>query len=441
MGKKKINVGYLRRFVVKDGFFKIISHNSIVFFSKVFSSFIISKTTAVFLGPSGYALLGNFKNILQIVLGVSTNGFQSGIIKYVSENQYKTLQLKKVISSAFALNVLICLLIAPFFLFFSDRFASYILKDVSLAYVFEYLAFFLPLISLNSLLVYTVIGLQKLKLYTRLSVVLNIFNAGFTFLFVYYFKLQGALFASFIVPSITLIAALLFKDIRVLFLNVIRHFRYVSFKIIKSFSVYMFMAIYSSTLISLSYLMIRNIIIKVNSIESAGVWEASNKISSFYMLFFSSLFTLYLLPKLSKNNSIIGYSKIMKNYFSILLPILVMSFIVLFFLKYILIKIFLANSFFELGQYFHLQLIGDFFRVIAFSLAYQFHAKKMILAYFITDALLYGGFYVFSALLIQTFNLNGVFYAYVLSAVVYFVSVLLFVINLNPKYLMSKENE
>ncbi len=422
-------------------FVKAFWHNGLVFFFKVISSLIISKTTAVFIGPSGYALLGNFKDVLQIVLGISSNGFQSGIIKHVSENQFKTLRLKRVISNAFALNVFICLLSSLVFLLFSEKFACYILKDVSFAYVFKYLALFLPFLSLNSLLIYTVIGLQKLKLYTRLSIVLNALNAALIFLFIYYFNLKGALFASFVVPALTLIAALLYKEVRVLLLNVVKNIRYISFKIIKSFSTYLFMAIYSSVLISFSYLMIRNTIIKVSSIESAGIWEASNKISSFYMLFFSSLFTLYLLPKLSKNDSIIGYSKIMKNYFSVLLPILIMSFVVLFFLKYILIKIFLTNSFLELGQYFHLQLVGDFFRVLAFSLAYQFHAKKMIWAYFITDALLYGGFCVFSILLIQTFNLKGVFYAYVLSSIGYFVSVLLFVINLNPKYLISKENE
>ena len=95
-------------------------------------------------------------------------------------------------------------------------------------------------------------------------------------------------------------------------------------------SVYLGMAIYSTILISISYLFIRIKIIETIDIDSAGYWEAMNRISTFYMMFFTSLFTLYLLAKLSNNTSVKGYYNIMREYFKVTVPIAVTTFVIIF---------------------------------------------------------------------------------------------------------------
>ena len=419
-------------------FFKVFSFNGIIVLGKLITSFVVSKVSAIYLGPSGYAIVGNLKNLLQGVLGVTASGFESGLIKYVAEHKKDTKQLNVVVISAFVLSVGISLFVGFCLFLFSNSLSISVLKDASLGHVFKYLAIFLPLISLNFLILYFVNGLQKLKLYTILISISNALNALVTFLGVYFYHLHGALYASIIIPVLSFLFSVCIPEVRYFLFEAIKNIKSVSIPFFKSISTYIAMAIYSSVLLSLSYLLIRNDIISKLDTSTAGLWEAMNKLSSFYMIFFSSLFTLYLLPLLASNTTVKGYNKIMTTYFKNVIPLVIAIFLVIFILRIVLIKLFLTNSFLVIEQYFYLQLLGDFIKIIAFSLAYQFHAKKMVTQYFITDAILYISFYTLSFFCLKHFNLYGVFYAYIISAFLYLIAVCIFVFVNREKYLTSE---
>lgn len=421
--------------IVNNQFVKVFSYNGFIVFGKLFTSFVVSKISAIYLGPSGYAIVGNFKNIFQGILGLTSTGFESGIIKYIAENKTEPKRHTVIVSSVFTLSIVISLGVGLVLFIFSDQLGTHILKDVSLSFIFKYLSFCLPLISFNFIIIYILNGLQKFKLYTIAITIANFINAIMTFFLVYFFNLKGALMASFLVPFFSFFSFLLFKDIRLLFLELMGNFKYISISFLKSISIYLVMATYSTILISLSYLLIRNNIILILDTDTAGLWEAMNKISGFYMIFFSSLFTLYLLPLLASNKSINGYISIMTSYFKYLIPFLIIFFIGILFFRVLLIQIFLTDEFNTIERFFYLQLIGDFIKIIAFSFAYQFHAKKMITSYFVSDAILYISFYIFSIYMLKQFNIQGVFYAYITSTILYFLSVFLFVIVNRNKYL------
>ncbi|TXG34559.1 O-antigen translocase [Seonamhaeicola maritimus] len=424
--------------LLNNTFFKVITYNSIVVFGRLITSFIVSKVSAIYLGPSGYAIVGNLKSILQGILGVTSTGFQSGVIRYVTENKTNKEELKIVVSSITFLSILISGIIGILIFFFSEQLSIYILKDVSFTDVFKWFALLLPFVSLSFLTVYIVNGLQRYKLYTVVVSLSNFLNALISFILIYYFDLKGALFASIIVPAFSFLFGFAFKEIRNIYSGVIKCYKQLSIAFVKSISAYLFMAVYSSLLISFSYLFIRNELIDGLSAYSAGLWEAMNKISSFYMIFFSSLFTLYLLPQLTLNKTVTGYYGIMKNYFKYLIPFMIAVFLGLYIFRIIVIKVFLTDEFKSIEQYFILQFIGDFIKIVAFSLAYQFHAKKMVSSYFISDAILYGTFYFFSTYFIEQFNLQGVFYAYIVSTLLYLSSVSYFVYFKRSNYLNSE---
>ncbi|MBT8393883.1 MAG: O-antigen translocase [Bacteroidia bacterium] len=416
-------------------FFKVFSFNSYIIIGKVLTSFIISKVTAIYLGPSGFAIVGNFKNIFQAVLGVTSSGFESGVIRHIAENRHNKQSYSTIISSVFTISLFLSLFIASLLFFFSEKLSIYLLKDNSTAFIFKYFALLLPFISFQLLLLYLINGLQKIKLFTYLSLFFNIINAILTFLFIHFFSLKGALLVSLIVPVVSFFSSFIFKEIRSLFQRHFLLFKNISKEIIASMSVYLGMAVYSTVLISISYLFLRIKIIETINIDSAGLWEAMNRISTFYMMLFTSLFTLYLLPKLSQNKSVSGYYVIMRDYFKFLIPIVIITFTLIFLLKIYIIRIFLTEEFLTINKFFLLQLVGDLLKIIGFSIAYQFHAKKMVFYYVITDAVLYGAYYFLSAYLIDLFDLKGVFYAYVSSTFLYLILVLYFVISSRNKYL------
>ncbi|MCR8666462.1 O-antigen translocase [Aestuariibaculum sp. M13] len=425
--------------IKNNQFYKTITYNGLIVFIKVFSSFVVSKVSAMYLGPSGYALVGNLKNIIQGLLGFTITGFESGTIKYISENSSNRNRLNEVIINIIVFSFIISLIFSLITFFFSEDLAIYSLKENQYAVFFKLLAVLLPIISFSWLIQYIINGLQNIRLYSILLIIFNVLNALITFILIYTFGLEGAILASFSVPAINFLMSLFFKEIRLFFISAFKNLKKVSLKFFRSISVYLLMAIYSSLLISVCYLLIRNRIIFSIDTRNAGLWEAMNKISSFYMMFFSSIFTLYLLPRLSKNISVEGYYKIMKEYFMMLIPVLIVFFIVIFLLRFFIIKLFLTNDFVEISQYFYLQLFGDIFKILGFSLAYQFHAKKMVKAYLISDMILYGFFCCVSFFLIDRYGLQGAFYSYILSTGLYFITVALLLVNVKNKYLVNEK--
>jgi PST family polysaccharide transporter len=183
--------------ILNNPILRVFSFNSIIVIGKVFSSFVVSKVSAIYLGPTGFAIVGNFKNVLQGILGITSSGFQSGVIRHIAENKNNKQQSSLIITSVFALSLFLSLLIAPFIYFFSDTLSISILNESSYAFIFKYLAICLPLISFNFLLLYIINGLQKIKLFTIISIVFNALNAVLIFLLIHFFNLKGALIVLF----------------------------------------------------------------------------------------------------------------------------------------------------------------------------------------------------------------------------------------------------
>ncbi|MFD1063341.1 O-antigen translocase [Winogradskyella litorisediminis] len=414
---------------------KFLSYNSLIVITKLISSFVVSKVTAIYLGPSGYALVGNFKNVIQILQGLTSSGFESGTIRHIAEHSDEKPYLKKVISSVVIFSLILSIFASILLAIFSQNLSEFTFKTTEYAYIFRCLAILLPFISVNFLVLYIINGLQKLKTYAKLVSLVSVTNALLTFGLVYIFKLNGALIAIVSVSVITLFLSLVFKDVRFVLSQVVFSIKQMSLTIIKSMSVYVLMAAYSTVLISVVYLLVRNKIINSYDETIAGYWEAVNKISAFYMMFFTSVFTLYLLPNLSKNKTQNGYKLFMAHYFKRLIPLLLIMFLALFLMRFFVIKLFLTEDFLEIEQYFYLQFIGDFIKIIGFSLACQFHAKRMVIAYFISDAIIYISLYILSFYFIKSFNLVGVFYAHIISCSLYLIAVSLFIFTQNKKYL------
>ena len=420
-------------------FFRVLSYSTIIIFFRLISSFIISKVTAIVLGPSGYALIGNFRNVFQLAVGISARGFESGAIKHIAEKKDDQNYQVKIISSLIALSLFISVFVGVLLFIFSDVLSQWTLKSKYYSFIFKYLALLMPLISANFLLLYITNGFQKLKTYTKLMLLFSVVNVITTVTSIYYFELEGACIAICIVSALTLLLSLFIKDVRYIFSKVLLESKNVSVRIIKSLSIYLVMAIYSTVLISVTYLLVRNTIISELDETLAGYWEAMNRISMFYMVFFTSIFTLYLLPNLSRNKTLKGYNSIIKSYFKRLIPLVIGLFTLLFLMRFFVIKIVLTEEFLPIRDYFILQLTGDFLKIIGFSLAYQFHAKQMVAYYFITDAIIYLSFYFLSIYLLDILNLEGVFYAHIISCTLYLFAVSFFIFTKNKNYLSNNE--
>ena len=125
------------------------------------------------------------------------------------------------------------------------------------------------------------------------------------------------------------------------------------------------MAIFTALTIPIVHLFVKNYIIENIGIKEAGLWEAMIKISQYYLIFVMSLFSLYLLPKLSENKTDEGFRSLILQFYKTILPLVLIGFGVIYFFRYWIVKITLTQEFLPTQDLFFWQLIGDFFKIIS----------------------------------------------------------------------------
>lgn len=75
--------------------------NTIVVFLKIISGIAISKAIAVFIGPEGFALIGNVRNLLKAIQTFSIFGIYNGLVSSISKVKDNVYELSKTVSTAY----------------------------------------------------------------------------------------------------------------------------------------------------------------------------------------------------------------------------------------------------------------------------------------------------------------------------------------------------
>ena len=364
---------------------KIGSFNAVAVVVRLIVGLLNAKIIAIFLGAEGMALMGNLRNFLSSVQSASTLGLYNGVVKYVAESKSKIEELSKVLTTSFLLT-LSTTLIVSLVLFFGATFWNNLIFDTSKDYIFVFkvLAIVLPVYAFNTLLVATINGYLKYKIYLVINIIASIVGFLVTLCLVVYYNLDGAFVALILNPFASFILTLyvVFKKRNLIQLIRINEF---SFPFIKKLAGYSYMTLLSTILIPLVMIEIRNYIMDTDGINNAGYYEAMLRISAQYMAFLSTLLTLYLLPKLSITTSTEGFRKEVFRFYKAILPLYILGFIFIYLLRYQIVSALFSKDFLKMIPLFKWFLLGDFLKILAMVLAVQFLAKRMLWFYTITE--------------------------------------------------------
>lgn len=411
-----------RQLLLKASYF-----NGIIVALKALSGVATTMVVSRIIGPSGLALLGNLRNFTQTASSFTAEGYQNGAIRYVSEYEEHPEKQNQVIASIFQLSLGVALLFGIILFSFSSFWSEVAFKTDAYQDIIRLIAIGLPFLSFNLLLIYIFNGLERYKKLVILNGILSVGNMAVTIVLTLQLGLRGALMGVVLGPVLVFFLMLLGlgKERNVL-LNLFR-LELFSFDAVKKLSGYLLMAIYSTAIVSVTYLMIRNLVIDTLSTEDAGYWEAMNRLSSFYLMFFISMTSFYLLPRLAKTHAFAGFKKELKNFYVLSVPLLLVAFALIYFLRSFLLQFLLGDEFLPTESLFLWQLVGDFISILAIALVKQFHAKRMIKAYLISNGLLNLLYLLFSYLFIEVYGLQGIVKAYALSYFIYLILVVFFV--------------
>ena len=407
------------RKIIKTNLFKITSLNSLSVALKIGIGLITSKILAIFVGPSGMALVGNLRNFSSSLESISTLGFSNGIVKYVAEKKKENDQLCKIISTAFVCLLAVTIVLSFILYFFASFWNKQIFgNDFDYRIVFKAIALVLPWYAISVFLLSIINGLGKFKVVIWVNILGNIIGLLVSLYMILHFKTLGALLSIVISPALLFFVTFYFINKEFNFLRTIK-FRYFDFRVLKNLSSYSLMALVSSVLGPIVYLAIRKNVIQIVGLEQAGYWETIVRISSYYMMFVTTILSVYFLPKLAVAQNNQETKKIFWSFYKHILSVFAVALIVIYFSRFFIIKLLFTDEFMPVTTLFFWQLVGDVFRAASWILGFQFFAKKMTKAFIISEIASLAVLYFSSRCLVVLFGIHGVVMAQALDNFIY----------------------
>jgi len=388
------------------------------------SGFIINKVLAMYVGPSGLAVIGQLRDFIGIITTFSNGAITQGIVKYTAE--YKTIEEKrKIFSSSITISLICSLLISLLLFVFREYLSELILKDIQYSSVFLVFGVTVFLFALNTVLMSILNGQKEIQKYILVNVTSSIFSLFFTSFLIMQLNLLGALYALVVNQSVIFFVTLSF---------VIKSnwFKLEYFKegidkdSLVKLSKYSLMAITSVLTVPISHLIIRNYIGENLSWDEAGYWQGIWYISTMYLMVITTALGVYYLPKLSEIQDKVELQKEIFNGYKIIMPIVVLMAFGIFILKEFVVEIAFSKQFIPMLELFKWQLIGDVIKIASWLLSMIMLAKAMTKLFIYTEIFFSISFVVLTINLINYFGLIGVTYAFSINYTFYFIFVIFY---------------
>lgn len=414
------------RFISNNLVLKITSLNSVVVLVKLFISLFIQRFLAITLGEVGIAKIGNLRNVIDMLTSFSTFGTSDGIIKYVSEYKNDYVALEKLFSTTFVFTI-IASFISMVALFFGAHYlAEQLFNNEAYIYVIKVVSFIVPFVVLHRVCASVVNGLMAYKVYAKSELIAYILSSIVLVLALYNYNINGVLVAIAITPLFYFIVLI---SIYGKVINDVVRFNALTFKVpfFKELLGFSAMSISAHVLFNYVEIDLRNLIAeRLNEIE-AGYWTAMTNLSKNYLVFASAVFTLYVLPKFSRLNTANDFKREVLHIYKTLLPLFAVGMLLLYVFRNAIIE-FVYPNFFGMEPLFKWQLLADFVRLASMVLAFQFMAKKMVLAFIFTEIFSTFSFYFLASYLVYDFGTEGIVIANFIRYILYFVLVIILVI-------------
>lgn len=383
------------------------------------------RIVAQFLGPSGMALIGSFKNFTALFKSLSTLGVNASLVRLFVENKNDKTELSKIYSTFFWIFLVISIGLGVLIALFSEFFSRFLFATSDYGFAIRLFGLVLPFIVLNTFWIAIYNGLQQFRKIVFIQIVASVLTFVLTVSLIYFKRLEGALIATAISDIVLLLITLLFV------VNNKEYFQFDLQKIIskKYFSVigkFSAMSLLSAIIVPVTLISIRNLLIDTNSIEKAGIWDAVNRVSGFYMLFFSSGLSLYYMPRLAELKTNSEFVSELRNYFKTLVPLFLILVVGIFVFKDFIVKVALTKAFSEVKEVIVWQLLGDLLKVMSLAFGYQILVKTMMKRYFAVEIIFNVAYFGLAYLMIQNESVTGAVKAYFFANCISFVLMLFF---------------
>ena len=415
------------------GLFKTSFLNGIAVLIKMATMFVLNKILAVYVGPSGYALIGQFQNFIQMITSFSGSAINNGVIKYTAEYYESPEKQREIWRTAGTLILILSIVFSVLIICFKNTLSHYIFESSQYASVFIWFALFLVFFNLNTLFLAILNGKKEIPKLVIANISGSLFALVITSILAIKFRLYGALIALSIYQSIAFIITLILC-LKTDWFKFKYLFGIPDIVVSKKLSSFMMMALVSALCVPFSQIIIRYYLIDEFGIDYAGYWEAMIRLSAAYLMFVTTTLSVYYLPKLSELSDPSDIRKEIYTGYKFIFPIALMGGLTVFMLRDFIIGILFSDAFLPMRELFFWQMIGDSLKIGSWILAFLMISKAMTRLFIITEIIFAGSSILLAILGTKLWGFKGVAIAHSINYALYW----LVMFYLIPKRLKQK---
>lgn len=412
--------------------------NGIAVAIRILTSIALNKILAIHVGPSGYAIIGQFQNLVTMLTTFANGATNTGVTKGTAEHFDDPERQVRLWRTAGMITIGGSVSVGLILVLFNRQLASAFLHDTQFSTVFIWLGISLVFVALNGLLLAILNGKKKIKLFVVISIAGSLIGLAMTGGLSILFGLTGALVAlsvnQAIVFFVTATACLRQPWFRLSML--VGSIDGCALRELLKFTA---MALTSATLGPLTQLAIRDHLVGAFGLSGAGYWDALTRISGLYLTVVTVPLSIYYLPRLAEIRDLVELRREILAGYRIIVPVTAAGALVMYLLRDLMISILFTPDFLPMRDLFAWQMIGDVLKISGWLLGYILIARGMMKAFIVTELLFSLSWYALVWLFSGQYGLEGAQIAYAFNYLLYIVA-LSFVLTLLLKNSLGHEN-
>lgn len=392
--------------------------NSVAVGVKVASTLVLNKILAIYVGPGGYAIIGQFQNAVSIAVQLAGGIFSTGVTKATAQHFDDEETQHAIWKTAIRISLCTSILAGFILLFIGNWAAIWLLKRVDLADVFIWLGLALPAMAANNLLLAILNGRKEVRTYVTANIIGSILSLLVIGTLAYCFELYGALVAFTINPALVLLATATMATRKEWF-KAKYLWGKVNRNILRELSGFGLMGLTTALTVPISYLLIREHLVNKLGLSAAGYWQASWKISEVYLMLITSTLSVYYLPRIAEIRNSAELKKEIISVYKFIMPLVIFGAITIYLLRDFIIHLLFTADFMPMKELFPWQLAGDVVKIGAWILGYVILGRAMVKVFILTEITFSLSLVVLTWLLVERFGLVGVSMAYAINYSLY----------------------
>jgi polysaccharide transporter, PST family len=385
---------------------------------RVVAAIGLNKVLAVYVGPAGYALVGQFANIVALATSASGSSVGTGVTKYTAEYFDDEARQTAIWRAAARCITIGCAVLATVLLVASEFVAQWLLGDGGLSTVVVALALTLLPIGLNNLLLAVMNGRKAVRAFVIQNVATSITAAALSWMLAAQYGLTGALLA------LSLNQALMF----LVTMWLCRREPWMSWQSfvgptdkasVRAVLMFALMTLTSAAVLPVGQMLVRSQLIDNLGETVAGQWQAVFKISEIYLMLFTSTLSVYYLPRLAEIRSRSAMWAEIRKVYAFVLPLCIAAAGAMYVTRHWIAAHLFSRDFVGMVDLFAWQLTGDVIKIGSWVLSFVLVGRAMTRWFILTEIVFTASWVVLTSLLLGVVGRQAAVMAFACNYVLY----------------------